>query len=214
MLLLYLYREHTSNPSTHTCNIEKQVGGRGAVSSTVENTKKKVTKLQRRSAWALSRSEGSGLTDFSEQDTSCDGSGSSSIDNSARSSINNSNNGKSATVLNGISDGDVPAESKAPLGAGAVPEEPAGDGNTGKKALFVSGTSSAVGSERVLTPDYAVKDGEGKNERTENQEKVLDDEEGVQEQEGKTAAGRVGAFLAALPLSKFKIVIGKNYGFQ
>lgn len=137
--------------------------------------------------------------------------------------------------MNGVSGGDVPAASNAPLGAGAAAgglsagagvapaltsptRELAGDSNTGKNKLVVSGTSGAVGSERVLTPSYAgplaSKDGQGGNERTENQEKEIDGSESVQEQEGKTAAGRVGAFLAALPLSKLKIVIGKDDGFQ
>ena len=226
------------------------------MSSTVASTKKKVNKLQRRSAGPLPRSEGSGLTDFSQQDVSDAGSSvhsgfkihrsrpagknasvrgssnSSSINSSINSCSNSidssasSNNGMRVTGLNGVSGVDVPAETNAPLRKVVAPgglgvdaggalemadqtRGPASDDNAGKAGVV----SGVVSSESVLTGAHAGPLGrgtcQGGVERADNHQKELDDES-MGEHEGKSAAGRVGALLAALPLSKLKIVIGKR----
>ena len=78
-------------------------------------------------------------------------------------------------------------------------------------APAVSGLDRTVYSEPGVTPAYArpaaVRSGRRQSERQEHPG-ILDQTAGP-EREETTAAGRVGEFLSALPLSKLKIVIGK-----
>lgn len=165
-----------------------QVGGRGAVSSTVANTKQSVIQLQRRGADLLSRSERGGVSDFSQSSAGRGVSSGSKLDRLRRAG----------------------RKSKSPGDDTSVHQEPAGDGNTGD-ALSASSDGSTAGSQPVFSRAYGGPslpiDGQEPNEPEENAERPDEDE---QKEEGKTMAGKIGAFLSGLPLSKLKIVIGES----
>ena len=156
-----------------------------------------------------------------------------------RGSSNNSD-GKSIAGLKGVSvfgGGGVPAETN-PLNRGAsaaapgsgslgvddsdvVPafadqnREPASEGNKNNagETLVVAGANREITLGSALSQasagPSALEDGKGSNERNEHHPKKGSDGD-VRTQEGKTSAGKIGALLAALPLSKLKIIIGTS----
>lgn len=108
-----------------------QVGGRPAVSSTVASTKQSVMQLQRRGADLLSRSEGGGVSDFSQKSDAPSVSSGSRRDGLRRIGIYKTARG------NGIN----------------TSQEPAGDGSN-RDARAVSGASSVTNSEPVFSRAY------------------------------------------------------------
>ena len=147
------------------------------------------------------------------------GGSSGGVSNSSSSGGSGSNSRKTISGMKGVRGGGVPVKPKAPheegvaVASGSVSSEPCltpalapvieGDVS---EAPAVFGTKSAANPESVMTRAYAGDGGQGQAGRKEGPGAP---DKNAAEQEERTAAGRVGAFLAALPLSKLKIVIGK-----
>ena len=171
-----------------TPNSRAQIGGGGAVSTTVASTKQSVAKIQRRGAAMLSRSEMGGVTDFSRGTSKATGSSSFRWD---RRRVGIKSTGRSF-------DGGVNLES-------------ANDGSTGE-ANAGSSAEGAIDSQPGVSRAYggssATADGQVQNEPTEHAEEPSAE---VRKQDQRTMAWRVGAFLTGLPLSKLKIVIGEIF---
>lgn len=165
----------------------RQVGGRGAVSSTVANTKQSVIQLQRRSAEILSRSERGGVSDFSSSSAGPSGSSGSKLNRLHR----------------------IGRKPSAHSEGGSISQERSGHGTTGEPWE----ASSVDDSQPAFTSAYGgpappQRDGQAPDECKGNLQGVREDAE---KPERKTLARKIGAFLTALPLSKLKIVIGKPY---
>ena len=136
------------------------------------------------------------------------------------SSSRNGGVGRRITGLNSVRGGGVPVKPNLPHGTSFPPRSLSSDARLAptlapvnevdiEDVPVVSGINRTAYSEPGLTPAYtapaAVGDGQRQNKRNENPG-ALDKK--VPEREESTAAGRIGAILTALPLSKLKIVIG------
>ena len=109
--------------------------------------------------------------------------------------------------------GSVGRDSSVAPGAGGRSPESTGRGDAGE-AFASSGVNSAIDAGPVLSRAHdgppVVDDGKRSNEQNEHRPEG-ERKEDVQELQIKTTAGKIGAFLTWLPLSKLKIVIGKNH---
>ena len=145
--------------------------------------------------------------------------GSSSSSNVGGGGGSGGNSRKTVTGMKGVRGGGAPVKPKVPHEGGAavasdsVSNEPnltpalapVSEGDIAKAPVGF-GTNRAANPEPVMTGAYAGDGGQGQAGRKEGPGAP---DKNAAEQEEKTAAGRVGAFLSALPLSKLKIVIGK-----
>lgn len=119
--------------------------------------------------------------------------------------------------------GSAPVNSNLPRGLSFVPRSVSSDARLTPALAPVSesdieeaplgfGLNRTAYSEPGVTPAYAgravVTDGQRQSER--NAQTGALDKKSVPEREETTAAGRIGELLSALPLSKLKIVIGKQ----
>ena len=171
-----------------TPNSRAQIGGGGAVSTTVASTKQSVAKIQRRGAAMLSRSEVGGVTDFSRATSKPTGFSSFRWD---RRRVGIKSTGRSF-------DGGVNLDS---VNDGSTGEASAG--SSAERAIdSQSGVSRAYGGSSVM------EDGQVQNEPKEHAEEPSAE---VRKKDQRTMGWRVGAFLTGLPLSKLKIVIGEIF---
>lgn len=120
-----------------------------------------------------------------------------------------------------IGGGSIPVNSKLPRRLSFAPRSVSNDSRLTptlapvsesdiEEAPVATGLNRAVYSEPGVTPAYAgpmaVGTGQRQSERNDNSGAL--DKKAVPDREEMTAAGRIGEFLSALPLSKLKIVIG------
>ena len=216
-----------------------QVGGKGAVSSTVANTKQSVVNLQRRSVSILSRSDPGGVTDFTQSQAGSRGLSASRLDRSRRvgqkqaahgddGSVDKNNNNNDVIIKTNFSNSGVPSAQKIPHRGGAalargshsmdasvVPAlgdqtpHPTSDSDAGR-VLVGSGVKCDTALDPVVSRAYGeTSAGEDGKEERNDPYPTKESTGDVQGHERKTTAGRIGVFLTALPLSKLKIVIGK-----
>ena len=102
------------------------------------------------------------------------------------------------------------SESGAPAASG---------GEIAGEAPVASGTANRAGSSRTMFnrgfagrtgPAAPAGGGSGQGRKNLERKEQQGTDNGTADQEETTAAGRIGNILAALPLSKLKIVIGKS----